>query len=350
MAPPEWIWKVTYSTEKDSDRGRIKTYDGQLHLWNRKDWIALMSAKGTPIVGKYLADGEIVDVGISMTLPGHVVEISECLSRLAKEPFELDVDVFVRFVPHNDRPNHRAVQGVRSGWLMVLSVPLDFRNDYDIANAVAAFDEDPMPLDGNPHPLPGNLLPPDNMFVLPQYPELGWNNVHNNVNHQHHNQNDLQEMVQDNDMQEQNPVKEIVDDSIVVNPLGVASPAPDMNGILQKTAAPVAIVDTVFHRSTRSYTKRDGHHPVSMSDTVSRPRKKSKGQKKTVNKSCSDEKGDNSCSHKEGGDCHADAPETPIHVMQNVGIALGIEPELLTEEKLKAPPKGKKSKTLPNDK
>jgi hypothetical protein len=31
-------------------------------------------------------------------------------------------------------------------------------------------DEDQMPLDGNPHPLPGNLMQQDNFFVLPQYP------------------------------------------------------------------------------------------------------------------------------------------------------------------------------------
>ena len=36
-------------------------------------------------------------------------------------------------------------------------------------------DEDPMPFDGNPHPLPGGLLQQDNMFVLPPFPELGWN-------------------------------------------------------------------------------------------------------------------------------------------------------------------------------
>jgi hypothetical protein len=155
-------------------------------------------------------------------------------------PFELGDDVFVRFIHHNDRPNHRSVQGFRSNWIMVLGVPLDYRNDYDISNAVAAFgkyhhwhqddafkertlifasypsaalvprdivfgnyanlggvheswtapcyvldsigfadqlpgDEDQMPLDGNPHPLPGNLLPDHNMFVMPQFPELGWN-------------------------------------------------------------------------------------------------------------------------------------------------------------------------------
>jgi hypothetical protein len=37
-----------------------------------------------------------------------------------------------------------------------------------------------------------------------------------------------------------------------------------------------AVVDTAYRRSTRSCTKRDGHKPVSMSDTVSRPKKKLK--------------------------------------------------------------------------
>jgi hypothetical protein len=87
-----------------------------------------------------------------------------------------------------------------------------------------------------------------------------------------------------------------------------------------------------------------------MSGTRARPRNKSKGQKKIVNKSRSDDKGYNSNNHKEGEDRHVDAPESPIHVMHNVGISLGIELELLNGEKLKAPPKGKKSKTLPNDK
>ncbi|KAM0835430.1 hypothetical protein ACQ4PT_062941 [Festuca glaucescens] len=461
---------------------------------------------------------------------------------LQQDPFEIGADVFVRFVPHNDRPNHRAVQGVRSGWLMVLCIPLDFRNDYDIANVVAAFgkyhswhqddiikertliqatfdspalvprdivfgnystiggiketwtapvyilganfaeqlpaDEDQMPLDGNPHPLPGNLMPQDNFFVLPQYPELGWNNAPNNVNDQQNNQNDLQEIVQDNDMQEQEAVEELVDDSIVVNPSGLASPIaehgmevdqpvhnniihigmvrtvfgpvippsmqcqkllddilppmfasffpqspkvwalqagflssclwPNVAGMqmclliavqkphelplykkkrpvaralcyeennvdnvvlegpsflaspatvvgekrksrVQKTAAPVAIVDTVYRRSTRSCTKRDGHKPVSMSDTVSRPRKKYKGHKKEVSKEGTSDAEADKCASSEGGSQDV-PPETPLHIMQNVGLALGIEPTMLTKEKLKAPPKGKKKKSLPNDK
>jgi hypothetical protein len=35
-------------------------------------------------------------------------------------------------------------------------------------------DEDPMPLNGNPHPLPGQLVQEDYLFVLPEYPQLGW--------------------------------------------------------------------------------------------------------------------------------------------------------------------------------
>jgi hypothetical protein len=147
---------------------------------------------------------------------------------------------------------------------MVLVVPLDFRNDYDVANVVATFgkfhswhqddiikertlihatfdspalvprdivsgnysalvgiketwispvyilganfaeqlyaDEDQMPLDGNPHPLPGNLMPHDDFFVLPQYPELGWNNAPLQGQEQQGNLNEVHEEVQDNAM------------------------------------------------------------------------------------------------------------------------------------------------------
>jgi hypothetical protein len=153
-------------------------------------------------------------------------------------PYQMQQGVFVRFVNHDDRENHRAVQGFRRGWLMFLSIPLDFRNDYDLANAVSTFgkllhwhqddvllerticyvafpsdakvprdvvfnkfatvggvkeswtaacfiltaefadelphDEDQMPLNGNPHPLPGQLVPNLNIFVNPEFPEIGW--------------------------------------------------------------------------------------------------------------------------------------------------------------------------------
>jgi hypothetical protein len=54
-------------------------------------------------------------------------------------PFEIEPDVFVRFVNHDDRDNHRAMQGFRQGWLMLLRVPLDYRNEYDLANAISSF-------------------------------------------------------------------------------------------------------------------------------------------------------------------------------------------------------------------
>jgi hypothetical protein len=137
--------------------------------------------------------------------------------------------------------NHRAAVGFRRGWLMFLGMHPDYRNNLDIANAVSTFgqfhswnhhdpikeralvyasfpspqlvprdvvfgkfgtvggvreswtapvfilsadfadvlpaDEDQMPLDGNPHPLPGQLMPNNNLFVNPQYPEIGWDAV-----------------------------------------------------------------------------------------------------------------------------------------------------------------------------
>ncbi|XBI27174.1 hypothetical protein VPH35_051698 [Triticum aestivum] len=106
----------------------------------------------------------------------------------------------------------RGVQGFHDGCLMFLGVPLDLRNTENLRAAVNTFgqfhhwvsddpylvrsivfasfpedflvprdqmpqDEDPMPIDGNPHPLPGHLIHEDNLFALPPYPALGWNDV-----------------------------------------------------------------------------------------------------------------------------------------------------------------------------
>jgi hypothetical protein len=156
--------------------------------------------------------------------------------------FHIGNNRLVRFINPDEAPeNSRSVQGYRKGWLMFLGIPPDYRNDYDIANAVSTFgkfhswtsndpikcsalvyasfpspalvprdivfgkyssiggvrkswtvalyiltadfadelpaDEDQMPPDGNPHPLPGHILQNLNMFVLPQYPEIGWDAV-----------------------------------------------------------------------------------------------------------------------------------------------------------------------------
>jgi hypothetical protein len=170
--------------------------------------------------------------------------------------------------------NHRATLGFRRGWLMFLGVHPDYRNNLDIANAVSTFgqyhtwnsndpvkdrvlvyasfpspqlvprdvvfgkfatiggvkeswtapvyilsadfaevlpaDEDPMPLDGNPHPFPGELVPNQNLFVNPQYPEIGWDEVQNFPdNEQAQDHENLPEQVDDLQQQEQ--------ESMVVN-------------------------------------------------------------------------------------------------------------------------------------
>jgi hypothetical protein len=55
-------------------------------------------------------------------------------------PFHLEHNFTVRFIrPDEAQENHRAVQGFRKGWLMFLGIPPDYRNDYDITNAVSTF-------------------------------------------------------------------------------------------------------------------------------------------------------------------------------------------------------------------
>jgi hypothetical protein len=115
------------------------------------------------------------------------------------------------------------------------------------------------------------------------------------------------------------------------------------------------VVDTAYRRSTRSCTKRDGHKPVSMSDTVSRPRKKLKFQKKKVEEEKTDMPDTHEEPSQESQQHHTDdnevqiPPETPVHIMYRVGVALGIDADLITEEKLKANPKGKSTRDSSND-
>jgi hypothetical protein len=154
---------------------------------------------------------------------------------------QIEEGFFVRFANHDVVENHRGVQGFRRGWLMMLGIHQDYRNDLDISSAVASFgqyidwhrddhlkehtlvyadfpsvqavprdvvfgqyanvggvrqswtaacyvlkadfadamtaDEDQMPVDGNPHPLPGNPQQMMNNFVIPPYPEIGWSEV-----------------------------------------------------------------------------------------------------------------------------------------------------------------------------
>uniref|UniRef100_A0ACD5ZVU5 Uncharacterized protein n=1 Tax=Avena sativa TaxID=4498 RepID=A0ACD5ZVU5_AVESA len=170
--------------------------------------------------------------------------------------------------------NHRATLGFCKGWLMFLGIPPDYRTTYDIANAVSTFgkyhfcnendpvlervlvyasfpspqlvprdvvfgkfasvgdaketwtapvfilsadfadalpaDKYPMPPDGNPHPMLGQLQHNPNMFVLPQYPEVGWDAVPE--------PHDQQQGAGDNDMEQQDEGGDEVHESMVLNP------------------------------------------------------------------------------------------------------------------------------------
>ena len=162
-------------------------------------------------------------------------------SLLQLPPQHLGNDRFVRFMKHDEGEGFRGAQGFRQGFIMLLGIPLDLRNTDNIRATVNTFgkfhhwnsedpylvrspvfasfpedvlvprdvvfndyaawggarvswtapiyilganfaeqmphDEDWMPINGNPHPLPGVPFPELPPFVLPPYPAMGWNDV-----------------------------------------------------------------------------------------------------------------------------------------------------------------------------
>jgi hypothetical protein len=77
-----------------------------------------------------------------------------------------------------------SVGGVRETWTVpVYILTADFTDELP-------GDEDQMPPNGNPHPLLGNLQFNNNLFVMPQFPEIGWDTVQDNAGDQHHNIHD----------------------------------------------------------------------------------------------------------------------------------------------------------------
>uniref|UniRef100_A0A8I6YQE8 DUF7597 domain-containing protein n=1 Tax=Hordeum vulgare subsp. vulgare TaxID=112509 RepID=A0A8I6YQE8_HORVV len=168
-------------------------------------------------------------------------DAAESYAAVHMVPQEVAHNFVVRFLRHDQGLGFRDQEGFRQGCLMILGVPLDFRNTEDLRAAVNTFgefhhwvsddpylvlsivfssfpddrlvlrsinfseyapwggakvswsasvyilgaaaaeilpnDEDPMPLNGNPHPLPGNLVHDNLQFAVPPYPALGWNAV-----------------------------------------------------------------------------------------------------------------------------------------------------------------------------
>jgi hypothetical protein len=123
------------------------------------------------------------------------------------------------------------VGGVRESWTAVVYILTA-----EFADALPA-DEDQMPLDGNPHPLPGQLLNNLNlnMFVMPPFPEIGWNELPENLaNDLHQGGNDH---VQQGDAEQ--PFLQQVEDqnSMVINPS--AQPDSSSDGNMQGNNAAV---------------------------------------------------------------------------------------------------------------
>ena len=48
-------------------------------------------------------------------------------------------DKFVRFVPHDEGINYRAIQGFRRGWVMIVGIPLDYKRTQFISDAISTF-------------------------------------------------------------------------------------------------------------------------------------------------------------------------------------------------------------------
>ena len=68
-----------YSTDKDLDCGRKKSYDGSLHLWTHRDWLVLKSAKGEAIAGRHLHHGEHIAAGSEVIFPSYRAIVGDCL-------------------------------------------------------------------------------------------------------------------------------------------------------------------------------------------------------------------------------------------------------------------------------
>jgi hypothetical protein len=79
MSAPAWKWSVSYVKTQDLASGSSDRMMGELYLWTSTDWLGLMTTKGTPIVGKFLCKGEVVDVGSVWDFSGYNVKVIQCV-------------------------------------------------------------------------------------------------------------------------------------------------------------------------------------------------------------------------------------------------------------------------------
>jgi hypothetical protein len=114
------------------------------------------------------------------------------------------------------------------------------------------------------------------------------------------------------------------------------------------------LVQSTSRRFTRSCLKLDGYRPKPILDSQPKTKKRCRAKQlvKELEKDHvqgTDDNGDSSADIGLGKEQDFEAesvPETPLRVMQHVGIALGISPDKLTKEQLDADPKiSKKNKS-----
>ena len=84
-------WKITYSTVRDLDRGRMKSYDGSLVLSIKDNWLVLKNAKGAQIGCKYKETNDSFSIGAKLCFPIHVVRMGAPL-RLASSSLAMSAD------------------------------------------------------------------------------------------------------------------------------------------------------------------------------------------------------------------------------------------------------------------
>jgi hypothetical protein len=68
-------WKISYSTYRDLDRARMKSYDGTLEMRKADNFLILNNAKGKQIGCRFLKSSDRLSVGTKLFFPLHVVKM-----------------------------------------------------------------------------------------------------------------------------------------------------------------------------------------------------------------------------------------------------------------------------------
>jgi hypothetical protein len=72
------LWKITYSTIKDLDRGRMKAYDGSLSL-SKDNFLRLFDAKSAPIGCQRMSSRDMFHAGAKIHFSKHVVRMGKLI-------------------------------------------------------------------------------------------------------------------------------------------------------------------------------------------------------------------------------------------------------------------------------